>query len=109
MALLKPANVIRYDKEKFIDQVLTDFDFNSVFDHIAEKIDDYYKTNDCIEISFNTIYTLLNVDQEIFRSNQYYIIKKIENCMKSLGYKIKITYSLYYLPYDDYKVMVISW
>lgn len=102
MALLKPANDIRYNKEKFIDQVLNDFDFNSVFDHIAEKIDNSYKTSDRIRISFNTIYKLLNIDQETFQSNQYYIVKKIETCIKSLGYKFDI-------KGDNNRIIIISW
>lgn len=102
MALLKPANVIRYNKEKIIDQKLKDFNFNDLFNHIAEKIDNNYKTSNYIRISFNSICELLNVDKEIFQSNQYYIIKKIETCIQSLGYGFDI-------KGDNDCVIIISW
>ena len=108
MIIIPPADAIRKKTNNFINQNVKSFDFSSLFKYIAEQIDACYKYTNDVAIPFVKLSVLLDIDQKAFKMNEYYIIKKIENCLISLGYECK-TSGLYYQPYDDHRILTISW
>ena len=108
MFTIPSADSIRKKTNDFINHEVLDFDFSNLFKYIVDQIDDCYKIANYIRIPFARLSNLLNIDQETFKSNEYYIIKKIENCFISLGYEC-ITSGPYYQPYDDHRVLAIRW
>ena len=108
MFTIPSADSIRKKTNDFINHEVLDFDFSNLFKYIVDQIDDRYKIANYIRIPFARLSNLLNIDQETFKSNEYYIIKKIENGFISLGYECTIR-GPYCIPYDDHRFLTISW